>query len=105
MGVDPPSFVKGKANVTDSYFEYDISYPLTPENCTTDFDAYLLVTYRRPSHKPNFAEVKFSPRLFWEKAMSKTGLMDGSPDPVVRVDSCGRLVPTPLGTTPTAPAP
>ncbi len=105
VGVDPASFVKGKATTTDSYFEYDISYPLTPENCTANFDAYLLMTYRRPSHKPNFAEVKFSPKLSWEKAMSKTGLVDGSPDPVVRVDSCGRLVPTLLGTTPTVPAP
>ena len=64
VGVDPALFVKGKPQATDSSFEYDISYPLTPENCPTQFDAYLLVTWRRPAHKPNFAEVKFSPKLF-----------------------------------------
>jgi hypothetical protein len=105
VGVDPALFVKGKPQATDSSFEYDISYPLTPENCPTQFDAYLLVTWRRPAHKPNFAEVKFSPKLSWDKTMSRTMVVDGSPDPVVRVDSCGRLVPTPVGTTPTAPAP
>jgi hypothetical protein len=109
VGVDPASFVNGKAQATDSFFEYDISYPLTPEDCPTKFDAYLLVTWRRPAHKPNFAEVKFSPNLFWEKAMAPTAhareLIDGSPDPVVRVDSCGRLVPTPVGNSPPAPVP
>ena len=28
-----PNQIKGKATSTNSYFEYDISYPLTPENC------------------------------------------------------------------------
>ena len=109
VGVDPASFVEGKPQVTDSSIEYDISYPLTPENRAQNFDAYVLFTYRRSGHYPNFAEVKFSLESYWEKAMAGTTrgreLIDRSPDPVVRVDSCGRLVPTPVGTTPTAPVP
>ncbi|HEY5751980.1 MAG TPA: DUF4157 domain-containing protein [Chthoniobacterales bacterium] len=94
-GIDPASLVHGKTIITDAFFEYTVSYPLTPENCAANFDVYLLMTYRRqPNQKPNFAEVKFSRRATWDKALIGSTLVDSSPAPTVRVDSCGRLEPT-----------
>ncbi|MGH8543022.1 MAG: DUF4157 domain-containing protein [Gammaproteobacteria bacterium] len=103
-GIDAAALIKGKKTADDSSFQYDVSYPLTSASCAVNFDLYMLVTFRKGGQTPNFAEVKFSPAIRSPQEQGTQTLVDESPAPTVRVDSCGRLQPTPLGL-PGGPAP
>jgi hypothetical protein len=77
-------------SVSEHSFENVVTYPLTSATCPTNFAAYVLMTWFRNGPK-NFFEVKFAPSTH----AAGGRLTDTSATPEVRVDSCGRLQPTP----------
>jgi hypothetical protein len=92
--------LSSEKTVSEHSFENVVTYPLTSANCSTNFAAYVLMTWFRNGPK-NFFEVKFSPST----RLDGGRLQDTSANPEVRVDSCGRLKPTPIEGPKPLPAP
>ena len=83
--------LSSEKTVSEHSFENVVTYPLNSATCSSNFAVYVLMTWL--THGPkNFFEVKFAPSTHAQGGR----LTDESATPEVRVDSCGRLQPTPI---------